>query len=203
MTDTMYIADADQRSRIVSAFSKAAGEQGYSRLDITIVARYAGVSTEEFHQQFGSVEQALVAAQEVFLNRLWLEIQAACKAAGDWPHKVRDSVTAVTDSLVEGSAIARVFAIEAPGASLAAAERQFSALDHLAGLLSRGRQIYPQAASLPASTERALIGGTVSIVSEHLLAEDPRAIPRLRAQLIELLLSPYLDEDEARRVAAD
>jgi hypothetical protein len=108
----------------------------------------------------------------------------------------------VVDSLVEGSAIARVFAIEAPGASLAVAERQFSALDQLAGLLSRGRRIYARAATLPASTERALIGGTVSIVSEHLLAEDPQAIPRLRVQLIELLLSPYLGEDEARRIAA-
>jgi AcrR family transcriptional regulator len=70
MTDTLYIADVDQRSRIVSAFSKAAGEQGYSHLDIATVARYAGVSTEQFYEQFTSVEQALVAAQEAFLNRL-------------------------------------------------------------------------------------------------------------------------------------
>jgi AcrR family transcriptional regulator len=198
MTDA---TDIDERSRFVAAFSKAAGEQGYSRLDIATVARYAGVPTEGFHEQFASVEQALVAAQEVFLKRLWLDIESACEGVGEWPQKVRASVAAVIDSLVEASAIARVFAIEAPGASFAAAERQFSALDRLATLLRDGRRLYPRAATLPDSTERALVGGTVSIVCQHLLAEDPQAIPRLQAQLVEVLLSPYLGEEEARRVA--
>jgi AcrR family transcriptional regulator len=192
----------DRRARLVAAFSKAAAEQGYSRLDVSTVARYGGVSVAEFEEHFQSVEQALVAAQEAFLERLWLDIEAACEGAGEWPEKVRDAVAAVIDSLVEASAIARVFAIEAPGVSFAAAERQYAALNCLAAVLRVGRRSYTRAASLPDSSERALVGGTVSIVCEHLLAEDPTAIPRLRGELVELLLSPYLGEEEARRVAA-
>lgn len=202
MTIVTDATDIDERARLVAAFSKAAGEQGYSRLDIATVVRYAGLSADDFYQQFTGVEQALVAAQEVFLKRLWLDIEGACEAAGEWPDKVRAAVAAVIDSLVEASALARVFAIEAPGASFAAAEGQFTALDRLATLMRDGRRLYPRAATLPDSTERALVGGTVSIVCQHLLAEDPKAIPCLREQLVEVLLSPYLGQEEARRVAA-
>jgi AcrR family transcriptional regulator len=194
--------DPDERSRLIAAFSKAVGEQGYSRLRIETVARYAGVSVDRFHEHFSGTEQALVAAQEVFLKRLWLDVEAACGSRSSWPDRISAAVAAVIASLVETSATARVFAIEAPGASFAAAERQFAALAKLAGYLREGRRLYPQAASLPDSTERALLGGTVSIVCEHLLAEDPQAIPRLQPQLVEVLLSPYLGEEEARRVAA-
>jgi AcrR family transcriptional regulator len=202
MTETPHTAGLDHRSRLVAAFSKATGEHGYAHVDIDVVVRYAGLCAADFDKQFAGTEQALLAAQEAFLGRLWLDIESACEGAGAWPEKVRDSVIAVTQSLVETSGVGRVFAIEAPGASLAAAERQFAALNRLAARLRSGRKFYPRAADLPETTERVLLGGTVSIVCEHLLAEDPQAIPRLRSQLVELLLSPYVGDEEARRLAA-
>lgn len=104
-------------------------------------------------------------------------------------------------SLVEASTLARIFAVEATAASFAAAERQFAALEQFASLLREGRRRYPRAASLPAPTERVLIGGIASIVSQHLLAEDPGALPALESQLVESLLLPYLGEGEAKRFA--
>jgi AcrR family transcriptional regulator len=203
MTETVLSAALDQRPRLIAAFTKATGEHGFAHVDVDVVVRYAGLDAADFYGEFAGMEQALLAAQKAYLGRLWLDIEGACERAEAWPEKIRDSVTAVTESLVETSAVARVFAIEAPGASLAAAERQFVALDRLAARLRRGRRFYPCAADLPESTERALLGGTVSIVCEHLLAEDPQAIPRLRCQLIELLLSPYVGDEEARRLAAE
>jgi AcrR family transcriptional regulator len=195
-------SSGELRARLVYAFSRASAERGYSQLTIDMVCRYAGVSPERFREQFETIEQALVAAQEVFLQRLWLDLVGACEAGEDWPDRVRAGVTALVGSLSEASAAARVFAIEAPGVSFVAAERQFAALDRLAALLRDGRSLYPQAAQLPEVTERALIGGVVSIVCEHLLAEDPQAIPALRRQLIEILLTPYLGFEQARAVAA-
>jgi AcrR family transcriptional regulator len=194
--------EIDPRPRLLAAFTKLASERGYSRVEIATVCRYAGVPRTVFDEYFTSAEDALLAAQEVFLRRLWLEIEAACEAAGEWPTKIRAAVVAVIDALVESSASARVFAIEAPGASLAAASLQFSALDRLADRLREGRRRYPRAENLPDATERSLIGGTVSIVSQHLLAENASAISCLQAQLVELLLSPYLGEEQARLVAA-
>lgn len=191
----------DERERLIAAFSKAAAEVGYSRLDISTVARYAGVSVARFQEHFASVEQALVAGQQVFFRRLWFDIEGGCNSAAPWPQQIQAAVAALVGTLVETAATARLFVIEAPSASLAAAERQYTALSRLAAYLRTGRSLYPRAAGLPEATERALVGGTVSIICEHLLAENPEEISRLQPELVEVLLSPYLGEEEARRVA--
>jgi AcrR family transcriptional regulator len=190
-----------QRELLVSAFNKAAAEHGYAQLEVEQVLRYAGVSRATFDAYFQSKEQGLVAAQDAFFERLWLDMVGACDGSAAWPLKVRAAMAAVLGSLAEASSLARVFAIEAAAVSLAAAERQFAALDRFATLLRDGRAIYPGSASLPEATERALVGGIASILSGHLLVEEPQAIPALEGELVELLLIPYLGEDEARRIA--
>lgn len=191
-----------ERDRLIAAFGKAASEHGYRDLTVDHVAHYAGLSRARYEAHFDTKEQGLVAAQDAFLDRLWLDVLAACEAPEEWPAKVRAALGAVISSLVEASTLARVFAVEATAASFAAAERQFAALEQFASLLREGRRRYPRAASLPAPTERVLIGGIASIVSQHLLAEDPGALPALESQLVESLLVPYLGEGEAKRAAA-
>jgi AcrR family transcriptional regulator len=192
-----------ERDRLIAAFGKAAAEHGYRDLTVDHVARYAGLSRARYEAHFDSKEQALVAAQDVFLDRLWLDVLAACDSPLEWSAKVRAAVRAVISSLVEASTLARVFAVEASAGSLAAAERQFAALEQFALLLREGRARHPRAASLPSPTERVLVGGVASVVSQHLLAEDPGAISALESELIEALLIPYLGKGEAKRAAAD
>lgn len=194
-------ADGD-RGRLVAAVARAVAEHGYAGLTVDRVVGHAGLPHIAFETHFESREQALVAAQDAFLDRLWLDVVGACEGLEDWPLQVREAVGAILASVAEASALARVFAIEAAAASLVAAARQFATLDRCAKLLGEGRRHYPEAASLPEATERALVGGIASIVSAHLLMEDPRAIPALQPQLVELLLIPYLGEEEARRVAS-
>jgi AcrR family transcriptional regulator len=192
---------ARDRERLIAAVGKAAGENGYAALTVEQVIHYADVPRAIFDAHFESKEHGLVAAQDAFLDRLWLDVVNACEEVGEWPLKVRTALGALLASLVEVSSLARVFAVEAVGASLAAAERQFATLDRFAILLRDGRRHYPRAESLPAATERALVGGIASIVCGHLLMEDPQAIPSLETQLVELVLIPYLGEHEARRTA--
>lgn len=192
----------DLREWLVAAFAKAAAEHGYAALEVEHVLRHAGVSRAAFDANFATMEQGLVAAQEVFLDRLWLDVAAACEEQAEWAFKVRAALGAVLASLTEASSQARVFAIEAVGVSLAAAERQFATLDRLAELLRAGRDHYPPARSLPEATERTLVGGVASVVSGHLLREDVEALRALEGEFVELLLSPYLGEGDARRVAA-
>jgi AcrR family transcriptional regulator len=190
-----------ERDRVIAAYSKVASELGYRGLAIDRVARYAGISTERCAEHFPTEELGLIAAQDAFMDRLWSEVLAACGAAGGWQEGVRSSLGAVLDVLIEASPLARVFMVEATAASIAAAERQYAFLDRLADLLLRGRVAYPRAALLPHSTERLLIGGTMSIVCERLLAEEPAALSALEPELLEFLLGPYLGPEEAHRQA--
>jgi AcrR family transcriptional regulator len=191
-----------ERDRLIAAFGKAASEHGYRDLTLDQVAHYAGLSRARYEAHFDTKEQGLVAAQDVFLDRLWLDALAACEAPDEWPAKVRAALRVVISSLGEASTLARVFAVEATAASFAAAERQFALLEQFASLLREGRRRYPRAASLPPPTERLLIGGVASIVCEQLLAENPAAIFALEPQLLESLLIPFLGEGEAKRAAA-
>ncbi len=193
-------ADAE-RERLVSAFTRAAAERGYRNLTVEQVARDAGLAPDRVGAHFSSKEQGMVAAQDVFLNELWLEIVAACQVPADWPAKVRAGLRGAIAFLAEVSTLARACAIEAAAASAAAADRQFTALERFAFLLRDGRRRYPRAAALPETTERVLIGGVASIICSCLLAEDPAALVALEPQLLELLLTPYLGEAEARQVA--
>jgi AcrR family transcriptional regulator len=190
----------EERERLVAAISRAAGEQGYDKLTVEHVVRYAGVPPATFYEHFATTEQGLMAAFDAFLDRLWLEVSAVCETDADWPQKVRAALDVTLSYLAEAATLARVFAVEA-AANLAATERQFAAVESFAAMLRDGRRLYPHAAELPAPTERALVGGIASIISGHLLAEEPQALSDLEPQLTELVLMPYLGQNEAKRIA--
>lgn len=191
---------ARDHERLIAAVAKAAAEHGYAGMTVEQVASYAGLSPEIFELHFEGKEQGLVAAQEAFMERLWLDAAGACEEGESWPRKVRAGLGAVLASLVEASDLARVFAVEA-SASLVLAERQLAALDQFARMLRQGRRDYPDAEALPGVTERTLVGGIASIVSAHLMMEEPGEIEALQPGLVELVLIPYLGRDEARQVA--
>jgi AcrR family transcriptional regulator len=193
--------DGLERARLIAAFSKAAAEHGYRGLTVDHVTHYSGLSRDRFDAHFATRELGLVAAQDAFLDRLWSEVILVCAGAQEWPVGVRLGLGAVLNILVEASPLARVFMVEATAASIAAAERQYAFLGRFAGLLREGRGRYPRAASLPESTERVLVGGAASIVCEHLLIEEPEALPSLEPQLVETLLVPFLGPEEAHRQA--
>jgi AcrR family transcriptional regulator len=193
--------ETGERARLIKAFSKAAAEHGYRSLTVDHVTRHAGLSRERFEAHFASRELGLIAAQDAFLDRLWSEVTLACAAAEEWPSGVRLGLGAVLGVLVEASPLARVFMVEATAASIAAAERQYAFLGRFADLLREGRERYPRAASMPEATERILIGGAASIVCECLLVEEPGTLPSLEPELVATLLTPYLGEEEALRVA--
>jgi AcrR family transcriptional regulator len=201
-TSGEVVAAMSERERLIAAFTRVAAERGYRRIDVDQVARYAGISRDRLELHFSSEERGLLAAQEAFLEVLWLEGVGACETVEEWPRRVQAGLRAVIAAMVDASAVARVFTVEAAASSLAAAERQFAAIDRFAALLREGRHFYPRASSMPEATERALIGGVASILCDHLLAEEPAAIPRLEPQLVELLLLPYLGGSEARRISA-
>jgi AcrR family transcriptional regulator len=190
-----------ERERLIAAFGKAAAEHGYRDLSFDRVARYAGISQARIGDYFATKDEGLFAAQDAFLERLWTEALDSCGTAEEWPQRVRAAIQSVVATLVEASNLARVFIVEATGVSLAAAERQFALLDRFAELLGEGRAHYSQAAQMPPTIERALIGGVASIISAHLLAEEPQALADTQPELVELLLIPFLGKGGAAEVA--
>jgi TetR/AcrR family transcriptional regulator len=146
-----------ERARIVAGITKAVSERGHARLSLDPILRYSGVSEETFRSHFPSTELGIIAAQDAFLERLWLEVTGACDRELDWVANLRLGLGAALAYLSEASALARVFAVEAAASSLAVSERQFASQEAFAELIRRGRDGHPGAAELPQVTERVLV----------------------------------------------
>jgi AcrR family transcriptional regulator len=192
-----------ERAALLAAFRRTAAEQGYRTLTIEAVVRAAGVSRERFDAHFADKEEALLAAQAEFLDRLHGQVAGSCRAAAPpWHEQLRAGLRALLANLAEAEGLARALAVEAAGESFGAAQRQFEALERFAALLHEGRRHLPDAVSLPRRTERVLVGGLASLLTEFLLAEEAAALPGLEPELLEVLLIPYLGVEGARRAAS-
>jgi AcrR family transcriptional regulator len=179
-----------------------AAEWGYRAVTVEAVAKAAGLAPERFEAHFSSMEEALGAAQEQFLERMRREAEDSCRAEARWPERVRAGLATVLGRVVETEGLSRALMVEGPGLDFAAGQRQLEALERFAAMLAEGRRLYPRAARLPRLAERTIVGGVASIVTELVRGEEVLRLPTLEAELLEFLLAPYLGLEGARRFAA-
>ena len=69
-------------------------------------------------------------------------------------------------------------------------------------LLRRGREGSPYAAQLPATLEEATIGGVAWLLHQRLVRGEVETIGEVYPELVQIVIGPYLGEDEAARLAA-
>jgi AcrR family transcriptional regulator len=191
-----------QRERLIDAFTKIASERGYAKTTVEEIAAVAGAPEDAFYAHFSSKDQCLSAAYDFFVDRMVEEAQQATDGGEEWPLKVREAVAAGLGFVAETGTRARFFAVEAPAAGPLVLERHIAAMAKIVFLLRSGRDHYPRAADLPELTEQVLVGGAACMVSSALLSEEHSRLPSLEPELVEILLTPYLGRDEARRIAA-
>jgi hypothetical protein len=144
----------------------------------------------------------LSAAYDSFVERMFDEVEQASAADEEWPLRVKQAVAAALGFVAETATRARFFAVEAPAAGPVMLDRYIVAAARVVLLLRSGRERYPKAADLPEMTEQILVFGIACLISSALLSEEPARLPSLEQEVVEILLTPYLGRDEARRIAA-
>lgn len=190
-----------RRKRLIDAFTKVAAERGYGQTTIADVVTVAGVPRSAFYAHFSNKRQCLSAAHEEFFDRLLWEVASAIDHELDWSMRVRAGVWAVLEFVDETATRSRFFAVEVLAAGPLALERHSAVVEQVAPMLREGRDHFPGAADLPERTEAMLISGGAYLLCNTLLAEERLQVSLLAAELVEMLLSPYIGRDEARRLA--
>jgi AcrR family transcriptional regulator len=190
-----------QRQRLLAGAAMALAEHGYAELSVEHVLERAGVSRTTFYEQFDNKRECVLIAHEQVFDRLTGELVRACAGQSDWPAKVVAAVVATIDFAVRAPEEAQLLVLEALAPEPALALRVLASNDFLVGLLRNGREQCPRAASLPELTERALIGATASVIGHRLLCDQADRLPALAPQLVQLVLIPYLGNEEAARIA--
>jgi AcrR family transcriptional regulator len=190
-----------QRDRLIAGVARAIAAHSYAHLTVEHVLAAAGVSRRTFYDHFANKQEAALTAHDVIFERFLGLIVRACNAESEWPLKVKSAIGAALDFAIEEPAAARLLTLDALAANVEVARRVLDSSDHLAALLSAGRQSNPAASELPALTEKALVGAISAIVASRLMDDNLQSLRELEPQLVELTLTPYLGAGEARRVA--
>ncbi len=190
-----------QRERLINAFTKIASERGWAETTVAEVAAAAGTTVDDFDRNFANLRQCLSASHDAFFSRLSAEVAGAVDDADEWPLRVRDAVAATLEFVAETATRARFFTVDALSAGPMILERETSELARVVPSMREGREHSRSAAELPQLTEEILVLGAACLLRGVLLGEDPLPLERLRTELVEVLLAPYLGPAEAARIA--
>jgi AcrR family transcriptional regulator len=191
----------NQSRRLLVALIRIIAEQGYNAATITGIAETAGVTTRTFYKYFESVENCYLTAFDAAVELVSDRLVGAYEAQEEWPLKVRAALAAALDFFAASPELARLLLTEPFVAGAAVSRRYQEQIARLAPFLAAGRELSPQGATFPSTTERGLIGSIASQIGRKAGNGHAESLPALLPDLTQFALTPYLGAAEARRVA--
>ncbi len=195
--------ERNQRQRLLAALILTAGSDGYNATTIVGVAEAAGVTTRTFYKYFESVEDCYLAAFDAGVELLGERLAPVWQGPEEWPQRVRAALAAALDFLADSPQLARVLLTEPFVAGIGVTRRYQQEIARLAPYLRQGRELSPEAAAFPETSERGLIGSVASQIGRRLSAGEAERLPELLPDLTQFALAPYLGDAEAHRIAFD
>ena len=195
----------NQRERLIAGLAEAIAENGYAGTTIAHITRHAAVSRRTFYEHFESKDQCFVAAYDTVMAELRERVGQAFDEESDWPHAVRAGIGAMLHFLAAEPNLARLCMVEALVAGPVVVERYDSAIQSFVPYFQTGRKgRSPEVlARLSPTTEEALVGGMMSLISRRIIAGKTEELEELLPDLVEFTLTPYLGSDEAAKVARE
>jgi len=195
----------NQRERLIAGLAEAIAENGYSGTTIAHITRHAAVSRRTFYEHFDSKDECFVAAYDTVMNELRERVSAGFEESDDWPHAVRSGIGAMLSFLAAEPHLARLCMVEALVAGPVVVERYDAAIQSFVPYFKDGRKGKPPdvLARLSPTTEEALVGGMVSLISRRIIAGKAEELEELLPDLVEFTLTPYLGSEEAAKIAAE
>lgn len=124
----------DQRTRLLDAIGRVAGEQGYETTTVADVVRAAGVSRTTFYEHFEGKEDCFLRAFAAGMERLDAAVDEAVREASaeDWRAGLRAGIRAYLAHLGADAASARTYLLEIHHAGEAALAARTAALRRFA-----------------------------------------------------------------------
>jgi AcrR family transcriptional regulator len=195
----------NQRERLIAGLAEAIAENGYAGTTIGHITRHAAVSRRTFYEHFSSKDACFVAAYDTVMEELRERIAGAFEEESDWPHSVRAGIAAMLRFLASETNLARLCMVEALVAGPVVVERYDAAIRNLVPYFEAGREgrSAEVLARLSPTTEEALVGGMVSLISRRIIAGKTAELETLLPDLVEFTLTPYIGSADAAKVAGE
>jgi AcrR family transcriptional regulator len=195
----------NQRERLIAGLAEAVAEGGYSGTTIAHITRAAAVSRRTFYEHFASKDECFVAAYDTVMAELRERVTSAFEEHEEWPQAIKAGIDAMLEFLAAEPNLARLCMVEALVAGPAVVERYDAAIQSFVPYFKEGREGRPPEvlARLSPTTEEALVGGMVSLISRRVIAGKAEELEDLLPDLVEFTLTPYLGSAEAAKIAKE
>lgn len=198
---------ADQRRRLLEAAIGAISERGYASLAVSELTRRAGVSRATFYELFADKHDCALEAQAWAVENLRSAIAASSDgraSAAGWPAAVAAGVGAALEFGAANPGQARLVlaSVNSPSEPRLAGEGLALQLE-LCAALREGAGRRRGAPRPDGLGDQAAVGAALSIAGNCLAAGRLEELPRLRSEIVRILLAPFVGAAEAKRVAGD
>jgi AcrR family transcriptional regulator len=193
----------NQRERLIAGLAEAVAEKGYGGTTIADITRHAAVSRRTFYEHFDGKDECFVAAFDTVTEQLRERVDESFKAEDSWPEAAKAGIGAMLSFLAAEPNLARLAMVEAMVAGPVVVERYDAAVETFLPYFAAGRVGRPKKVlnRLSDSTEEALVGGMISLISRRIVAGQAEELESLLPDLTEFALAPYVGNDEAAQVA--
>ena len=123
----------------------------------------------------------------------------------DWPHAVKAGIGAMLRFLAAEPNLARLCMVEALVAGPVVVERYDAAIQSFVPYFQSGREGRPPEvlARLSPTTEEALVGGMMSLISRRIIAGKTAELETLLPDLVEFTLTPVPRQRRSGKVARE
>jgi len=191
-----------QRQRILLGAAHVFAERGYRQASVADIVKAAAVARARFYENFGSKEDCFFAVYDTATAATLERVGEACADSIDgFPERVSAGIAALLAAIEADPEGARSCILEGPAVGTAINSRFEKLIEDFAALLRSGRS-EASSSELPETVEETVVGGLYWLLYYALLERRPKRISRLRPQLVEFSLIPFVGAEAAAAAAA-
>jgi AcrR family transcriptional regulator len=195
--------DQHQQTRILDAAVVVFGEKGYPATTVDDIVAAARIGVGSFYSYFGGKEQCLVGAfDRTAAEARNVVAEAVAAGPGAWASSVCQGMRALLAWIATQPTKAHVTFIDVQTGGAEAVAHYEKAVDDAARFLRLGREQMKPERVLPDSFERTTASGVAWLLHHHISRGEAANVESLFADLSQMILEPYLGEQEARHEIA-
>ncbi len=183
-----FLAGESRRAMAMRALVDLTLEHGFEELTDPQIAHCAGMTTEAFHKQFRTKEQALLAVVDEFCAELRAAVVRAASQGSSWTEGVRLGMAGYLDCIARNPGVSRVAFVELFGAGPGMAGHLASVSEAFTDFLADSGAA-PQRA--PTVALEALTGALWAVVGSSVASGRMRYLPATLDHLTFTVLAPY------------
>ena len=193
-----------RREAVLEATIRVVGRSGFRQASLEEIAAEAGVSLGTVRRCFEDKHECFLAAYDVLVERLFLDVEHRCDPDLEWYERVETGLARILDRLAADGALARTAVVEVAAVGPEARQRHWQALVRFGGFLEEGRAL-AAGRELPESIALMSAGAVAGVIFEELRAGRGETLPAMLPDLLFAILVPFVGPrvaaDEMRRAA--